>query len=142
MTPININQYWYFQSVSSKNVSAKNFLRLIANPSGIFRELLLNTIGHNLLNTFKKKTSNQVIFINKAKLKNLKNWENQFKWEPCKLVLYSTLQTFKNKIMQIPVWQWNKIISTHFVCIYSAHIKALTEITKPELSNQAMKWYQ
>ena len=103
MTPININQYWYFQSVSSKNVSAKNFLRLIANPSGIFRELLLNTIGHNLLNTFKKKTSNQVIFINKAKLKNLKNWENQFKWEPCKLVLYSTLQTFKNKIIQIPV---------------------------------------
>ena len=36
----------------------------------------------------------------------------------CKLILYSTLQTFKNEI--IPVWRFNKqIISTHFVHILS-----------------------
>ena len=42
----------------------------------------------------------------------------------CKFILYSTLQTFKKKI--IPLWRLNKqILSTH---ILPAHITALTEI--------------
>ena len=43
--------------------------------------------------------------MNQVKLKNQKNWENQVKRETCKLVLYSALQAFKNKIIQIPVWR-------------------------------------
>ena len=46
--------------------------------------------------------------MNHEKLKHQKNWENQVKWElvkePGKLVLYSTLQMFKNTINQIPLW--------------------------------------
>ena len=46
--------------------------------------------------------------MNHEQLKHQKNWENQVKWElvkePGKLVLYSTLQMFKNTITQIPLW--------------------------------------
>ena len=45
--------------------------------------------------------------MDKVKLKNQKNWKNwknQVKWEPPKLVLYSSLQTLvKIKTIQIPI---------------------------------------
>ena len=41
--------------------------------------------------------------MNQVRQKKFKK-ENQVKKEPCKLVLYSTLQMFKDKIIQIPVW--------------------------------------
>ena len=73
--------------------------------------------------------------MNLVKLKNQKNGENQ--WEPCKIVLYSALQTYKNKIIQFPILQLNKqIISTYFVYIFSAHIRAMREII------YLVKWYQ
>ena len=66
--------------------------------------------------------------MNQVKLKNQKKWKNQVKWETCKLLLHSILQTLK-KIIQTPVWRLNKqIISTYFVYILPAHIRALTEI--------------
>ena len=76
----------------------------------------------------------------KVKLKHQKNLEHQVKWQPSKLVLHSILQTFKIKTIQIPIWQLNKqIISTHFVYLFSAHIRAWTKIISLEFSNQAMK---
>ena len=42
--------------------------------------------------------------------------ENQVRWEPYKLVLHSTLQMFKEKIMQIPFCRFSKKnFCTHFV---------------------------
>ena len=48
---------------------ARIILKFIANHNGIFRELLQNTTRHNLLNTFRKKISNQAIFNESGKTK-------------------------------------------------------------------------
>lgn len=45
----------------------------MANYTGIFRELLLNTTGNALLNNSKKKISNQTIFNKSGKTKKKKN---------------------------------------------------------------------
>ena len=47
----------------------KIFLEIIANHTDIFRELLLYTTGHALLNTFKKKILNHAIFNESGKTK-------------------------------------------------------------------------
>lgn len=63
--------------------------------------------------------------MNLVKLKNQKNGENQVKWEPCKIVLYSALQTYKKKIIQFPILQLNKqIINTYFVYIFLSTYKS------------------
>ena len=45
--------------------------------------LLLNTTEHALLNIFREKISNQAIYIDR---------KIRFKWEPCKLILYFSLE--------------------------------------------------
>ena len=92
--------------------------------------LLLYTKGHALLNTFRNKISNQAIFNQKGKIKKSEKLGKPGQVKTCKLVLYTTLQTFKNQIIQIHLWRLNKqIISTPFVYILSAYIKAMTEIS-------------
>ena len=74
----------------------------MANYTGIFRELLLNTTGNALLNNSKKKISNQTIFNKSGKTKKKEKLQKEEHWEPCKLILYSALQTFKDKTIQVP----------------------------------------
>ena len=45
--------------------------------------LLLNTTEHALLDIFREKISNQAIYIDR---------KIRFKWEPCKLILYFSLE--------------------------------------------------
>ena len=71
--------------------------------------------------------SSQTIFNESGEIKKSEKLGKSGQVGTCKLILYSTLQMFKNKI--IPVWRFIKeIISTHLVYILSAHIRALREI--------------
>ena len=49
--------------------------------------LLLNTTEHALLNIFREKISNQAIYIDR---------KIRFKWEPCKLILYFSLEIYEH----------------------------------------------
>ena len=70
--------------------------------------------------------SSQAIFNESGEIKKSEKLGKSGQVGTCKLILFSTLQTFKNKI--IPVWWLNKrIVSTHFVH-FVRQIRALTEI--------------
>ena len=59
-------------------------------------------IGHVLLNTFREKNSSQAILNESGEIKKSRKSGKSAQLETFKLMLCSTLQRLKNKI--IPVW--------------------------------------
>ena len=76
----------------SRKFLAKNLFKIYSKPYWHFQKVLLNTTSYALLNTFRKKRSNQAIFNESAKTKKSEKIGklSQVGTLEASIVLYST----------------------------------------------------